>query len=67
MTTMEFRRYQREARQTNRIPDSAAEITPLLGLAGEAGELLSEYKKHLRDRDIHPLRPERIEEELNKN
>ena len=61
---MEFRRYQREARQTNRIPDDATEITPLLGLAGEAGELLSEYKKHLRDRDIHPLRPERVEEEL---
>lgn len=61
---MDFRRYQREARQTNRIPDDADEITPLLGLAGEAGELLSEYKKHLRDRDVHPLQPARIEEEL---
>lgn len=62
--TMDFRRYQREARQTNRIPTDADEITPLLGLAGEAGELLSEYKKHLRDRDVHPLRSDRVEEEL---
>ncbi len=61
---MDFRRYQREARQTNRIPADADEITPLLGLAGEAGELLSEYKKHLRDREVHPLRPDRVEEEL---
>lgn len=61
---MDFRQYQREARQTNRIPEDATEITPLLGLAGEAGELLSEYKKHLRDRDVHPLRAERIDEEL---
>jgi len=61
---MDFRRYQREARQTNRIPTAADEITPLLGLAGEAGELLSEYKKHLRDRDVHPLRSDRVEEEL---
>jgi len=61
---MDFRRYQREARQTNRIPGDAEEITPLLGLAGEAGELLSEYKKHLRDREVHPLQPARIEEEL---
>jgi NTP pyrophosphatase (non-canonical NTP hydrolase) len=61
---MDFRRYQSEARQTNRIPGDANEITPLLGLAGEAGELLSEYKKHLRDREVHPLQPARIEEEL---
>jgi NTP pyrophosphatase (non-canonical NTP hydrolase) len=62
--SMDFRRYQREARQTNRIPADAHEITPLLGLAGEAGELLSEYKKHLRDQGMYPLRPHRIEEEL---
>jgi NTP pyrophosphatase (non-canonical NTP hydrolase) len=61
---MDLRQYQREARQTNRIPPDAADITPLLGLAGETGELLSEYKKHLRDRDVHPLRKERIAEEL---
>jgi NTP pyrophosphatase (non-canonical NTP hydrolase) len=61
---MDFRRYQNEARQTNRIPDDAAAITPLLGLAGETGELLSEYKKYLRDGDVHPLRLQRIEEEL---
>lgn len=61
---MDLRQYQREARQTNRIPTDATDITPLLGLAGETGELLSEYKKHLRDQDVHPLRKERIAEEL---
>lgn len=35
-----------------------------LGLAGEAGELLSEYKKHLRDGDAHRLFPHRVKEEL---
>jgi NTP pyrophosphatase (non-canonical NTP hydrolase) len=37
---------------------------PLLGLAGEAGELLSEYKKYLRDGDAHRLFKDRIAEEL---
>jgi len=36
----------------------------LLGLAGEAGTLLSEYKKHLRDGDAHQLHKERVAEEL---
>jgi len=39
-------------------------IVPLLGLAGEAGELLSEYKKHLRDGKSYSLFKERISEEL---
>jgi hypothetical protein len=37
---------------------------PLLGLAGEVGELLSEYKKHLRDGAAHQLFKSRVEEEL---
>jgi NTP pyrophosphatase (non-canonical NTP hydrolase) len=63
---MDFLHYQRAARQTDRIPadEEAQIITPLLGLAGETGELLSEYKKHLRDREVHPLRKERVAEEL---
>jgi NTP pyrophosphatase (non-canonical NTP hydrolase) len=39
-------------------------MIPLLGLAGEAGELLSEYKKFLRDGDSHLLFKERFQEEL---
>ena len=39
-------------------------IVPLLGLAGEAGGLLSEYKKYLRDGAAHRLFKERVGEEL---
>jgi len=68
---MKFDEYQKEAIKTDQVPyrpDSDAEITekvvPLLGLAGETGELLSEYKKFLRDGEGHKLFKERIEEEL---
>ena len=39
-------------------------IVPLLGLAGEVGELVSEYKKHLRDGASHQLYKEKVQEEL---
>lgn len=39
-------------------------IVPLLGLAGETGELLNEYKKYLRDGEAHRRFPERLSEEL---
>ncbi len=39
-------------------------IIPLLGLAGEAGGLLTEYKKFLRDGAAHRLFKERVSEEL---
>src|SRR5258708_4275841 len=39
-------------------------IVPLLGMAGEVGELLSEYKKYLRDGDAHNLFKARVAEEL---
>jgi NTP pyrophosphatase (non-canonical NTP hydrolase) len=42
----------------------ASFIVPLLGLAGEAGGLLSEYKKYLRDGDAHRLFKDRVSEEL---
>jgi NTP pyrophosphatase (non-canonical NTP hydrolase) len=63
---MDLRTYQQQALTSDRIPrDGETElVAPLLGLAGETGELLSEYKKHLRDRDVHPLPKERIVEEL---
>lgn len=62
--------YQIEAQKTDRVPArGSAEVgidfmVPLLGLAGETGELLSEYKKHLRDGESHLLFKERIAEEL---
>ena len=58
---MNLNAYQREAQKTDRVPSRSTERTgvdlmvPLLGLAGETGELLSEYKKHLRDGDSHLL------------
>jgi NTP pyrophosphatase (non-canonical NTP hydrolase) len=67
---MDFDDYQREALRTDRVParddadDSIALIVPMLGLAGETGQLLSEYKKHLRDGEAHRLFKERVSEEL---
>ena len=59
---MDFQSYQEKALQTDRVPTRADSsnvpiIVPMLGLAGEAGQLLSEYKKHLRDGEAH--RPQR--------
>ena len=42
----------------------AAQLIPLLGLAGEAGQLLSEYKKRLRDGPSHVRFVDRVREEL---
>lgn len=66
---MDLRTYQERAAKTDRNPatdaaDQKAMMIPLLGLAGEAGELLSEYKKYLRDGDTHLLFRERFAEEL---
>ncbi len=40
------------------------QLVPLLGLAGEAGQLLSEYKKWLRDGPSHVRFVDRVHEEL---
>lgn len=67
---MNLNHYQSEAQQTDRVPTTSQAsvelgvIVPLLGLAGEAGELLSEYKKFLRDGPAHRLFKERVAEEL---
>lgn len=67
---MDFNSYQKEALRTDRVParggadDATALIVPMLGLAGETGQLLSEYKKHLRDGEAHRLFKERVSEEL---
>lgn len=64
---MNFIEYQSKALETDRTrlsgPD-AAQLVPLLGLAGEAGQLLSEYKKRLRDGPSHVRFVDRVHEEL---
>lgn len=58
--------YQRRALLTD-IHKEAGEkglMISLLGLAGEAGGLLTEYKKQLRDGQAHQLFRERVTEEL---
>ncbi|HYH95910.1 nucleoside triphosphate pyrophosphohydrolase family protein [Hyalangium sp.] len=70
---MDFREYQLSASRTDQMPTDKTSgdpptgpeiMMPLLGLAGEAGELLSEYKKYLRDGASYKLFNERIGEEL---
>ena len=68
---MELNEYQLQANQTDQQPetgivdsDSNSILVPLLGLSGEVGELLSEYKKRLRDGDSYTLFIDRIKEEL---
>ncbi len=70
---MELREYQAAASKTDQFskrrttangkPDEA-ELVPLLGLTGEVGSLLSEYKKLLRDGPVHLRFSERLAEEL---
>jgi NTP pyrophosphatase (non-canonical NTP hydrolase) len=67
---MDFDSYQKEALRTDRVPardgsdNVLSLVVPMLGLAGETGQLLSEYKKHLRDGEAHRLFKERVSEEL---
>ena len=57
--------YQREAQHTDRTGNgSGGAIVAMLGLAGESGQLLSEYKKLLRDGDTHVCFRDRLREEL---
>lgn len=71
---MKLGEYQALARETDQNPRGSkhssarepnrAEIIPLLGLVGEMGALLSEYKKLLRDGEIHRSFREELAEEL---
>ena len=64
---MEFDDYQEKAALTDQFPDKTADralIIPLLGLAGETGTLLSEFKKKIRDRDSYEGFNHRAKEEL---
>ena len=61
-----FRDYQKQAILTNRVPgdDISSIIVPLLGLAGEAGSLLSEYKKRMREGDRYRIFTDQVAEEI---
>ena len=63
---MELHDYQQQARRTEKkVYAAGSDITvPILGLAGEVGELINEYKKYLRDGDAHERFSERVAEEL---
>lgn len=63
---MNFSEYQTQALKTDQIPavEGTELMIPLLGLVGEVGSLMTEYKKHLRDGDAHKLFKEGIAEEL---
>lgn len=68
-----FEDYQLTSQQTDQVPlapagstaaNERALMVPLLGLAGESGSLLTEYKKWLREGDAYVLFNEKIAEEL---
>jgi NTP pyrophosphatase (non-canonical NTP hydrolase) len=63
---MKFSEYQTQALNTDQIPavEGTELIIPLLGLVGEVGSLMTEYKKRLRDGEAHKLFKEGIAEEL---
>ena len=59
---MELNQYQQLANQTDQQPEAECSranprsiLVPLLGMAGEVGELLGEHKKWLRDGDSYRL------------
>jgi len=63
---MNFDTYQDRAQETDQRPgdDESSLVVPLLGLAGETGSLLTEYKKLLRDGPAYRVFSERIREEI---
>lgn len=64
---MDFNSYQKQANETDQhseLKDVEGIHIPLLGLAGETGTLLTEYKKRLRDGASHKLFPTQFKEEL---
>jgi len=55
---MEFGDYQHEAQRTDQFTKEE-KVVPLLGMGGEVGSLLAEYKKWMRDGEAHVLFPSR--------
>lgn len=63
---MNIDEYQKEALLTDKTPEGSEEavLIPLLGLCGEVGTLVSEYKKKLRDGKSYMQFKDRIAEDL---
>lgn len=63
---MDFSEYQRRAALTDRLPEDRSDsgLLPLIGLGGEVGQLMAEYKKRERDREGYRAFREEVEEEL---
>ena len=61
---MDFEEYQAEAAKTDDLPDEIALLVAFLGLGGESGSLLTEYKKRLRDGEAHERFSATVTEEL---
>jgi NTP pyrophosphatase (non-canonical NTP hydrolase) len=61
-----FRTYQEQSSRTDRAQgtDLKSIMIPLLGLAGEAGSLLTEYKKWLREGDRYKPFTDQVSEEI---
>lgn len=65
-SNLTLREYQYEASKTDQSPGERLEslMVPLLGLAGEAGSLLTEYKKWLREGDRYKPFTDQVAEEI---
>lgn len=63
---MTFREYQQQAMQSDRTGSDEVKsiMIPLLGLASEAGSLLSEYKKWLREGEAYSPFKDQVSEEI---
>ncbi len=64
---MDLDDYQQRAEETDQFPDRRKDsglMIPLLGLAGEVGTLLAEFKKKIRDKGRYEGFPDRAKEEI---
>jgi hypothetical protein len=64
---MDLDQYQQVAAGTDQFAEKKGDdalMIPLLGIAGETGTLLAEFKKKIRDRESYEGFKERAEEEL---
>ncbi|MBI1286078.1 MAG: nucleotide pyrophosphohydrolase [Flavobacteriales bacterium] len=64
---MKFKKYQEEARTTIQkyiADENMDKVIPFLGIIGEAGSVLSELKKKVRDAEGYPGFEEKLKEEL---
>ena len=60
---MDLSEYQDKAAKTDRLPKDDT-LLPLIGLGGEVGQLMAEYKKRERDKAEYRAFRDEVEEEL---